>query len=41
MTNFQNEQMKKKIPFASLVLENKELLFGNFDDAKGISRDSK
>jgi len=41
MTSFQIEQEKRKAPFAHLVLENKEVLFGSFNDSKGITKESK
>ena len=35
------QNSKKKEPFVYLLLENRELLFSNYDDSKGITKEKK
>ena len=41
LTKRQKKQEEEKLPFVQFVREKKELLFGNFDDSKGITKAAK
>ena len=41
LTTKQKQQEKEKLPFVILVKEKKDILFGKFDNAKEITKDSK
>jgi hypothetical protein len=41
LTSKQRQQEEQKMPFVIMVRENKEILFGKYDNSKNITKESK